>query len=175
MLAEAREARCGRSPWLPDPGRRGHRPTASHSASRLLEIATRDAEALVVEARDEADQSLAQARAEAAEIIQTALSKVHAREEALDAMVAEQRDELDRMRTETLRELEGRRAELNDAGDQLTEYEEPIRTHLVSYFSEQLETLGRADRCGHARRPTPRSTRRPAEPGSGGRGFRDRA
>ena len=67
---------------------------ASHSATRLLEIATRDAEALVVEARDEADQSIATARAEAAEIIQTALGKVHAREEALDAMAAEQRAEL---------------------------------------------------------------------------------
>jgi len=116
---------------------------ASHSATRLLEIATRDAEALVVEARDEADQSLATARAEAAEIIQTALGKVHAREEALDAMAAEQRDELDRMRAETLRDLEGRRAELDARVSELSDHESRYRSELVSYFSEQLEVLGR--------------------------------
>ena len=143
VLAESREAAAAASvevapviPIVEDTVR-----TASLSASKMLERATRDAEALVFEAREEADQVVAQARAEAAQAIQTCLTKVHAREEALDAMVEEQRVELDRTRKEALRELEGRRTELNNQVDQLTEFEDRIRTHLVSYFSEQLETL----------------------------------
>ena len=143
VLAESREAAAAApvevAPVIPiveDTVR-----TASLSASKMLERATRDAEALVFEAREEADQVVAQARAEAAQAIQTCLTKVHAREEALDAMVEEQRVELDRTRKEALRELEGRRTELNNQVDQLTEFEDRIRTHLVSYFSEQLETL----------------------------------
>ena len=143
VLAESREAAAAApvvvAPVIPiveDTVR-----TASLSASKMLERATRDAEALVFEAREEADQVVAQARAEAAQAIQTCLTKVHAREEALDAMVEEQRIELDRTRKEALRELEGRRTELNNQVDQLTEFEDRIRTHLVSYFSEQLETL----------------------------------
>jgi cell division septum initiation protein DivIVA len=138
-LAESREAAAVVAPVIPivqDPVR-----TASLSASKMLERATRDAEALVIGAREEADQVVAQARAEAAQAIQTCLTKVHAREEALDAMVEEQRVELDRTRKEALRELEGRRTELNNQVDQLTDFEDRIRTHLVSYFSEQLETL----------------------------------
>ena len=138
-LAESREAAAVVAPVIPivqDTVR-----TASLSASKMLERATRDAETLVLGAREEADQVVAQARAEAAQAIQTCLTKVHAREEALDAMVEEQRVELDRTRKEALRELEGRRAELNNQVDQLTDFENRIRTHLVSYFSEQLETL----------------------------------
>ena len=58
----------------------------SEWAARLLEISTRDAEAIVAEARDEAGRVVAHARAEAAQIIQAKLSKLQAREEALDAM-----------------------------------------------------------------------------------------
>jgi cell division septum initiation protein DivIVA len=112
---------------------------ASRAATRLLEMATRDAEAVVVDARDEAQQALATARAEAAEIIQSALGKVHAREEALEAMAAEQRDELDRKRAEADRQLADRRAEL----DKLAGYETEIRSHLVAYFKDQLDVLDR--------------------------------
>ena len=117
--------------------------TASHNATRLLEIATRDAEALVVEARDEAEQTLASARAEAADVISGALKKVHAREEALAAMEAEQREELERVRTETLRDVEQRRADLDGEVSRLSEYEGQVRNHLVGFFHEQLETLER--------------------------------
>ncbi len=139
VLAESREAAAAVAPVIPIV--QDSVKTASLSASKMLERATRDAEALVIGAREEADQVVAQARAEAAQAIQTCLTKVHAREEALDAMVEEQRIELDRTRKEALRELEGRRSELNNQVDQLTEFENRIRTHLVSYFSEQLETL----------------------------------
>jgi DivIVA domain-containing protein len=155
-LAEAREAAAVAVPVTPvveDTVR-----TASLSASRMLERATRDAEALVVGAREEADHVVAQARSEAAQAIQTCLTKVHAREEALDAMVEEQRIELDRTRSEALRELEGRRAELDSQMSQMVEFENRIRTHLVSYFSEQLETLseptvGETLVAVHAERP----------------------
>ena len=116
------------------------RPT-SEWAARLLEISTRDAEAIVAEARDEAGRIVAHASAEAAQIIQAKLSKLHAREEALDAMAEEQREQLDRMRTETLLELESRRDKLDADVRRLSEFEGQIRTHLASYFHEQLEFL----------------------------------
>ena len=143
-LAEVREAAAAPAPAaVPVPVVQDAVTTASHHATRLLEIATRDAEALVVEARDEAEQALAAARAEAAEVISDALKKVHAREEALAAMEAEQREELERVRTETLRDVEQRRAELDGEVSRLSEYEGQVRNHLVGFFHEQLETLER--------------------------------
>ena len=146
VLAEVREAAAAPAPVpaaVPAPVVQDAVTTASHNATRLLEIATRDAEALVVEARDEAEQTLASARAEAAEVISGALKKVHAREEALAAMEAEQREELERVRTETLRDVEQRRAELDGEVSRLSEYEGQVRNHLVGFFHEQLETLER--------------------------------
>ena len=142
VLAEVRAAAPAPAP-VPAPVVQDAVTTASHNATRLLEIATRDAEALVVEARDEAEQTLATARAEAADVISGALKKVHAREEALAAMEAEQREELERVRTETLRDVEQRRAELDGEVSRLSEYEGQVRNHLVGFFHEQLETLER--------------------------------
>ena len=47
------------------------------------------------------------------------------------------------MRAETLRDLEGRRAELDARVNELSDHESRYRSELVSYFSEQLEVLGR--------------------------------
>jgi cell division septum initiation protein DivIVA len=115
--------------------------TASHSASRMLELATREAEALVADARREADQALSAARVEAADTIQKCLDKVHAREEALDAMAAQQREELEEMRAETLKELEARRSDLEARVTDLTDFEGQVRSHLVDYFNQQLAAL----------------------------------
>jgi cell division septum initiation protein DivIVA len=115
--------------------------TASHSASRMLELATREAEVLVADARREAEQALAAARAEAADTVQKCLDKVHAREEALDAMAAQQREELEALRTETLNELEARRSDLEARVTNLTDFEDEVRRHLVDYFNEQLTSL----------------------------------
>ena len=113
----------------------------SEWAARLLEISTRDAEAIVAEARDEAGRVVAHARTEAAQIIQAKLSKLQAREEALEAMAEEERKQLDRMRNETLLEIESRRDELDADVRRLSEFQGQIRTHLASYFQEQLEFL----------------------------------
>lgn len=115
--------------------------TASHTASRMLEKATGEAETLVVDARREADQLLATARAEAAETVQKALDKVHAREEALDAMESETREELETLRVDTLREVEARRSDLEARVTNLTDFEDEVRGHLVNYFTEQLAVL----------------------------------
>jgi cell division septum initiation protein DivIVA len=139
-LEEARAAAAVPAPQ-PTPVVQDAVTTASHNATRLLELATRDAEALVIGAREEAEQAVAVARAEAAEIVQAALQKVHAREEALETMAAEQREELDRVRTETLRDLEQRRAELDGEVNRLSEFESQVRSHLVGFFHEQLEVL----------------------------------
>jgi cell division septum initiation protein DivIVA len=137
-LAAVREPAMEERPALvvEDPVR-----ATSEWAARLLEISTRDAEAIVAEARDEAGRIVAHARAEAAQTIQVKLSKLQAREDALEAMAGEQRKQLDRMRKETLLELESRRDKLDADVRRLSEFEGQIRTHLASYFHEQLEFL----------------------------------
>jgi len=135
-MAESATALVAPAPVVEDTVR-----TASHSASRMLEKATREAETLVADARREADQISSAARVEAADIVQKALDKVHAREEALDAMAAEQRDELDRLRTEALEELEARRSDLEARVTNLTAFEDEVRSHLVTFFNEQLTAL----------------------------------
>jgi cell division septum initiation protein DivIVA len=139
-LDDAREPALEGRPTLvvEDPVR-----ATSEWAARLLEISTRDAEAIVTDARDEAGRVVAHARSEAAQIIQAKLSKLQAREEALDAMVEEQRKQLDRMREETMLELDRRRDNLDAAVRRLGEFEGQVRTQLVSYFHEQLEFLER--------------------------------
>ena len=115
--------------------------TTSRTASRMLEKATQEAETLVADARRESDQKLATARAEAAETVQRALDKVHAREEALDALEAEKREELEQLRIDTLREVEARRSDLEARVTNLTDFEGQVRSHLVTFFSEQLAAL----------------------------------
>lgn len=115
--------------------------TASRTASRMLEKATEEAETLVAGAGREADQVLATARAEAADTVQKALDKVHAREEALDALEAETREELEKLRSETLGAVEARRSDLEARVSSLTDFEDQVRGHLVTYFSEQLTAL----------------------------------
>lgn len=115
--------------------------TASYSAARLLEIATRDADALVADARVEADQVVSQARAQAEQLIQDSEAEAAAREEEMSARAEEQRVELDQARNETMRELEGRRAELDAKVNRLAEFEHEYRDQLISYFNGQLETL----------------------------------
>jgi cell division septum initiation protein DivIVA len=115
--------------------------TTSEWAARLLEISTRDAETILTEARGEAGRVVAHARAEAARTIQAKLSKLHAREAELDEMAEEQRKQLDRMRDETLHEIEGRRDKLDAEVRRLSEFEDQVRTQLVTYFHKQLEFL----------------------------------
>jgi cell division septum initiation protein DivIVA len=117
--------------------------TASYSAARLLEITTRNADALIADARAEADQIVTQARAQAEQMIQASLADANAREETMSARAEEQRVELDRARSETLSELEERRAELDAKVNQLAEFESQNRNQLISYFNSQLETLHR--------------------------------
>lgn len=126
--------------------------TASFSATRLLEIASREADALVDGAREEAGQVLAEARAEADRVTQAgraeaervaraSWAEAQAREEELDNLAEEQRVSLGRLRAEALRELEVRRAELDEQVTELVDFESEVRAHLVTYFNQQLETL----------------------------------
>jgi cell division septum initiation protein DivIVA len=141
-MAESATALVAPAPPVPSvPGAEDTVRTASHTASRMLEKATEEAETLVVDARRSADQVLATARAEAAETVQKALDKVHAREEALDALESETREELETLRADTLREVEARRSDLEARVTNLTDFEDQVRGHLVNYFNEQLAVL----------------------------------
>jgi cell division septum initiation protein DivIVA len=127
----------------PAPVVEGTETTASYGVVRLLEIATRHADALVEEAREEADRMVTRAREEAARVTQISLADAEAREASMSAREEDQRVELDKARSETLCELEERRAGLIEEVNQLVEFESQLRNHLVSYFKGQLETLHR--------------------------------
>ena len=108
----------------------------------MLEFATRDAEALVFEARDEADQALAHARAEAAEAIQTC-----ARRRCMPARKPWPRwspssaIELDRVRTRPCASSRSAAPSSMAQVDRLSEFEDRSAPTSSRFFREQLETL----------------------------------
>lgn len=115
--------------------------TASYAAARLLEITTRNADAIVTDARARARQILDAAHAQAEQIIQARTAEAEAHEQSVKARVDAQHAELRQARDETLRELEARRAVLDQEVRQLTEFKIESRKDLISYFNEQLEKL----------------------------------
>ena len=92
---------------------------ASGAALRLLELATRNADEVVAEAKEEAEK-----------IEQEARSRAH----NLEAETAGKREEL-------LGDIERERTRLNGEVDTLRAFEREYRSRLKSYFTEQLRAL----------------------------------
>ncbi len=136
---------------------------ASSAATRLLELATRNADELVDGAREEADQILQVARTDA-ERLQTesqseaerlqAESKAEAERlqaetkaeaERLDAEARNRAQQLDAeteaRRREALGEIEREKTRLDGEVTNLRTFEREYRSRLKSYFTEQLATL----------------------------------
>ena len=103
---------------------------ASSAATRLLEIATRNADQLVDEARAEADRILAEARQSADQVESDARS----RSQMLESETAERRAQL-------FGDLETERDRLNGEVESLRSFEREYRSRLRSYFQEQLASL----------------------------------
>ena len=115
---------------------------ASTAATRLLEIATRNADELVGEARAEAEKIRTEARTEAERL--TAESRERAerleadartRSEMLESETAERRQRL-------FGDLEAEKERLNGEIDNLRSFEREYRARLKSYFEQQLAALG---------------------------------
>src|SRR6478609_2483912 len=114
---------------------------ASSAAARLLEIATRNADELVGEAKDQADKIIGEARTKAERL--EAESKVKSdrlesdartRSQMLDSETAERRQQL-------FGDLEKEKDKLNAEVENLRSFEREYRSRLKSYFSQQLEAL----------------------------------
>jgi DivIVA domain-containing protein len=103
---------------------------ASGAATRLLELATRNADELVGEARAEAERILAEAR-ESADKVE---SDARSRSQLVESETAERRAQL-------FGDLERERDRLNDEVESLRSFEREYRSRLRSYFQEQLADL----------------------------------
>ncbi len=114
---------------------------ASSAATRLLELATRNADELVAEARQEAEEIVVAARTDAERVQAESLAKA----EQLDTEArtrAQQLDaETDNRRREVLGEIEREKTRLDTEVANLRTFEREYRGRLKSYFTEQLAAL----------------------------------
>ncbi len=114
---------------------------ASSAAARLLEIATRNADELVNEAKDQADRIVGEARTKAERLEAEAKSKAErveadarTRAERLDHETAERRNQL-------FGSLERERDQLAQDVEELRAFEREYRSRLRAYFEGQLAVL----------------------------------
>jgi DivIVA domain-containing protein len=114
---------------------------ASSAAARLLEIATRNADELVTEAKGEADKVVGEARTKAERLEAEAKSKsermeedARTRSQMLDSETAERRQQL-------LGDLEKEKGQLNTEVENLRAFEREYRSRLKNYFQQQLAAL----------------------------------
>ena len=114
---------------------------ASSAAARLLEIATRNADELVADAKDQADKIIGEARTKSERL--ESESKVKAdrmesdartRSQMLDSETAERRQQL-------FGDLEKEKEKLNAEVENLRSFEREYRSRLKSYFQQQLAAL----------------------------------
>ncbi len=103
---------------------------ASSAATRLLELATRNADEVVAEARQEAQQIVASAQQQA----DTLDREARTRADNLDGETQVRRAEL-------MTSLEQERARLDEEVDGLRTFEREYRSRLRSYFTQQLDAL----------------------------------
>ncbi len=114
---------------------------ASSAAARLLELATRNADEVVGEAKDEADRIIGAARTKAERLEAETKTKTdrleqdaRTRSQMLDSETAAKRREL-------FGELEKEKERLDSEVENLRAFEREYRSRLKSYFTQQLQTL----------------------------------
>ncbi|MGY2875280.1 DivIVA domain-containing protein [Marmoricola sp. URHA0025 HA25] len=114
---------------------------ASSAAAKLLEIATRNADELVGEAKDEADRIVGAARAKAERLETEVKAKSDRLESDARTRAAMLDSETEARRKEIFGNLEKERDQLNSEIEGLRSFEREYRSRLKSYFTQQLEAL----------------------------------
>ncbi|MBO0841671.1 MAG: DivIVA domain-containing protein [Nocardioides sp.] len=116
-------------------------PEASNAAARLLELATRNHDALIDTAKNDADKIVGEARTKAERIETESKTKAdrmesdaRTRAQMLDSETAERRQQL-------FGELEREKDHLTTEVETLRNFEREYRSRLKSYFTQQLEAL----------------------------------
>ena len=121
---------------------------ASSAAAKLLEIATRNADELVGEAKDEADRIVGAARAKAERLESEVKSKSDRLESDARTRAAMLDSETEARRKEIFGNLEKERDQLNSEIEGLRSFEREYRSRLKSYFTQQLEALDGSTQTG---------------------------
>jgi DivIVA domain-containing protein len=116
-------------------------PEASNAAARLLELATRNHDALIEQAKNDADKIVGEARtkaerleAESKEKADKLESDARTRASMLDSETAARRQQL-------FGDLEREKDKLTHEVESLRSFEREYRSRLKSYFTQQLEAL----------------------------------
>jgi len=116
-------------------------PEASNAAARLLELATRNHDALIEQAKNDADKIIGEARTKAERLESESKAgadklerDARTRATMLDSETAERRQQL-------FGDLEREKDKLSVEVENLRSFEREYRSRLKSYFSQQLEAL----------------------------------
>ena len=116
-------------------------PEASNAAARLLELATRNHDALIDQAKNDADKIVGEARTKAERLEAESKEKAdrletdaRTRAQMLDSETAERRQQL-------FGDLEREKDKLSAEVENLRSFEREYRSRLKSYFTQQLEAL----------------------------------
>ena len=114
---------------------------ASSAATRLLELATRNADEVVAEAREDAEKIRVEARTEAERLETETKTRTDKLEEDARNRAQNLDGETDARRRELLGELEKEKSRLDGEIDNLRSFEREYRSRLKSYFTQQLQAL----------------------------------
>jgi DivIVA domain-containing protein len=142
--AEKEEPKAA-EPEKPEPPREEIKVTtaaeASSAATRLLELATRNADEVVAEARQDAEKILTEARAEAEKLETETKTRTDKLEQDARTRAQNLDSETENRRREVLGEIEREKGRLDSEIENLRSFEREYRSRLKSYFSQQLAAL----------------------------------
>ena len=114
---------------------------ASTAAARLLELATRNADEVVAEAREEADRIVGSARTKAERLEAETKTKTDRLEQDARTRAQMLDSETEAKRREVLGDLEKERGRLDADVENLRSFEREYRSRLKNYFTQQLAAL----------------------------------
>jgi DivIVA domain-containing protein len=114
---------------------------ASSAATRLLELATRNADEVVAEARDDARKIVTEAQGEAEKLESETKARTDKLEQDARTRAQNLDSETENKRRELLGEMEKEKGRLGGEIETLRSFEREYRSRLKSYFSQQLEAL----------------------------------
>ena len=114
---------------------------ASSAATRLLELATRNADDLVAEAREDAEKIVTEAREAALKLETETKESTDKLEQEARARAQNLDSETDTRRREMLGEMEREKSRLDGEIENLRSFEREYRSRLKSYFTQQLQAL----------------------------------
>jgi DivIVA domain-containing protein len=114
---------------------------ASSAATRLLELATRNADEVVAEAREDAQKIVTEARTEAEKLETETKSRTDKLEQDARTRAQNLDSETEARRTEVLGEIEKEKVRLDAEIENLRSFEREYRSRLKSYFTQQLQAL----------------------------------